>query len=118
MSMLATRRPFTSGGAGLGVVAFALTLLGHAPAASAQASTGSIVGTVRDASGAVLPGVSVTIRNEGTNASREVVTGAAGDYSAPLLPPGSYEVAAELTGFVKKLIHNVELQVNQTVRMD
>src|ERR687885_2427472 len=90
-------------------VAFALTLL-HAATLFAQSSTGTIVGTIRDSSGAVLPGVSVTIRNEGTNASRDVVTGASGDFSAPLLPPGSYEVAAELTGFGKKVARNIELQ--------
>ena len=98
-------------------VAFALTLL-HAAALFGQSSTGTIVGTIRDSSGGVLPGVSVTIRNEGTNVSRDVITGVSGDYSAPLLPPGSYEVSAELAGFGKKVARNIELQVNQTVRMD
>jgi hypothetical protein len=83
-----------------------------------QANTGAIVGTVRDASGAVMPGVSVTIRNEGTNSARTVVTSESGDYSAPLLPPGSYEVSAEIQGFNKAVFRNVQLQVNQTVRMD
>src|SRR5205823_1318425 len=73
---------------------------------------------IRDSSGGVLPGVSVTIRNEGTNVSRDVITGVSGDYSAPLLPPGSYEASAELAGFGKKVARNIELQVNQTVRMD
>jgi hypothetical protein len=83
-----------------------------------QANTGTIVGTVHDTSGAVLPGVSVTIRNEGTNIGRDVVSSASGDYSAPLLPPGNYEVSADLPGFVKKVIGNVQLQVNQTIRID
>ncbi|PYQ84855.1 MAG: hypothetical protein DMG02_29710 [Acidobacteria bacterium] len=99
-------------------VAFALTLLLHAAALFGQSSTGTIVGTIRDSSGGVLPGVSVTIRNEGTNVSRDVITGVSGDYSAPLLPPGSYEASAELAGFGKKVARNIELQVNQTVRMD
>jgi hypothetical protein len=83
-----------------------------------QASTGSILGTVHDATGAVLPGVSVIVRNEGTNASREVVSGAAGDYGVPLLPPGTYAISAELAGFVKNIVRGVQVQVNQTVRMD
>jgi hypothetical protein len=83
-----------------------------------QASTGAIVGTVHDGSGGVLPGVTITIRNEGTNASRTVVTTASGDYRAPLLPPGNYEISAELQGFDKTVLRNVQLQVNQTVRMN
>ena len=100
------------------IAAFGLTLLLNAPHVFGQASTGAIVGTVRDSSGGVLPGVSVTIRNEGTNATRAVVTGASGDYSAPLLQPGSYEVTTDLAGFGKKVAKNIQLQVNQTVRMD
>ena len=49
-------------------------------------STGGIVGTVRDATGAVIPGVSVTIRNSATNVARQTVTNAAGDYAVPQLP--------------------------------
>ena len=84
----------------------------------AQANTGTIVGTVRDSSGAVLASAPIKIRNEETNISRTVVTGAGGDYSAPLLPPGSYEVSAAVQGFSEAVFRNVELQVNQTVRMD
>lgn len=93
-------------------------LLLNAVSVVGQANTGTIVGAVHDATGGVLPGVSVTIRNEATNISRTVVTSASGDYSAPLLQPGSYEVSADLTGFVKKDIGNVQLQVNQTIRID
>ena len=46
------------------------------------------------------------------------MTTASGDYSAPLLPPGSYEIVAELQGFEKTVLRNVQLQVNQTVRMN
>ena len=48
-----------------------------------------------------MPGVTITIRNEGTNASRTVVTAASGDYSAPLLPPGLPAPAARFTGLAK-----------------
>ena len=46
------------------------------------------------------------------------MTTASGDYSAPLLPPGNYEIVAELQGFEKTVLRNVQLQVNQTVRMN
>jgi len=46
------------------------------------------------------------------------VTSASGDYSAPLLPPGSYEVSATAAGFNEAVFRNIRLQVNQTVRMD
>src|SRR5262245_12345272 len=95
-----------------------LVLLMSTVAAFGQANTGAMIGTVHDGSGGVMPGVTITIRNEGTNASRTVVTAASGDYSAPLLPPGNYEIVAELQGFDKTVIRNVQLQVNQTVRMN
>src|ERR1700730_3381837 len=101
-----------------GALAFVSMLLLDPVSLSGQASTGAIVGTVRDGSGAVLPGVAITIRNEGTNIARDVLTSASGDYSAPLLPPGSYEVSADLAGFGRRVARNVQLQVNQTVRMD
>jgi hypothetical protein len=101
-----------------GASVFLLMLLLDPVPLFGQANTGAIVGTVHDASGAVMAGVSVTIRNEGTNIGRTVLTSASGDYSAPLLPPGSYEVSADVAGFNKAVFRNVQLQVNQTVRMD
>lgn len=83
-----------------------------------QANTGAIVGTVHDDTGGVMPGVAITLRNEGTNISRTVVTSTSGDFSAPLLPPGAYEVSADVAGFSKSVFRNVQLQVDQTVRMN
>jgi hypothetical protein len=77
-----------------------LVLLLGTAAAFGQANTGAMVGTVHDGSGAVMPGVTITIRNEGTNASRTVVTTARGDYSAPLLPPGNYEITLKKEGYL------------------
>ena len=68
-------------------------------AAFAQSSTGSISGTVTDASGSVLPGVTVTATNTATGAARSVVSNATGHYEIPLLPPGVYRTVAELSGF-------------------
>lgn len=80
-------------------------LLSLAVAASASAQSqsinGTIEGTVTDESGAVLPGVTVTLTNVDTGDTRVVVTGASGLYRAPLLPLGTYRVGAELQGFKK-----------------
>jgi hypothetical protein len=67
--------------------------------AQSQAINGNIEGTVKDSSGAALPGVTVTITNTDTGAQRVVVSGGEGAYRAALLPLGSYDVRAELQGF-------------------
>src|SRR5262245_48086892 len=79
----------------------------------AQLPTGTILGVVRDATGAVLPGVTVTLRNTDTGATRTVVTGEAGAYRAPALAVGHYEVSAELPGFSTAIQRGVELTVTQ-----
>ncbi len=72
----------------------------YAPALWAQGQgTGSIEGVVTDPSGAVIPGVEVTIRNMGTNATRATITDDKGHYQADLLQPGDYEVSANQPGF-------------------
>jgi Carboxypeptidase regulatory-like domain len=83
-----------------------------------QDTTGTIVGTIRDASGAAMPNVSVTVRNVATNSIRTVRANGSGDYSVPLLPPGAYEIAAEQSGFQKAVYSGVNLEINQTVRVD
>jgi outer membrane receptor protein involved in Fe transport len=65
----------------------------------AQSSTGSISGTVKDDSGAALPGVTVTATNAATGVSRSTVTNASGYYQLALLPPATYSVEATLEGF-------------------
>jgi len=86
--------------------------------ALAVGPTGTIVGTVSDPSEAVIPKAQVTVRNQGTNATREVLTNDDGDFSVPLLPPGVYEVSAEKAGFRRSVYSNVSLNVDQTVRAD
>ncbi len=65
----------------------------------AQAPTGIISGTVTDQSGAVISGASITIVNKATAASRSIATNGQGLFSAPALPPGTYEVRGEMNGF-------------------
>ena len=88
------------------------------PPAGAQAVSGTILGFVQDSTGAVVPGATVTLVNTGTGFSRSVVTDASGEYTAPLIPTGTYTVTAELTGFKKVSKTNVQLGVDQKVRMD
>src|SRR3954463_13126804 len=67
----------------------------------AQTNTGQISGTIKDASGGVLPGVTVTVTNVGTGIARTAVTDEKGAYVITNLPVGTYKVAAELQGFKK-----------------
>ena len=60
--------------------------------AMAQTVTGTIVGTAMDQSGAVLPGVNVTVTNAATSIAKSAVTNDAGQYAVPFLQPGTYSV--------------------------
>src|SRR5258708_15316996 len=80
----------------------ALGLAAGSAVAQSQAVNGTIEGTIKDASGGLLPGVTVTVHNTDTGAQRVVVTDANGLYRAPLLPLGTYRVTAELSGFKKQ----------------
>jgi hypothetical protein len=84
----------------------------------AVGSTGTIIGTVTDSSGGVIPQAHVTVRSQATNAIRAVETNGEGDYSVPLLPPGLYRVSAERQGFRRSVYRDVTLDVDQTARVD
>src|SRR6266568_3515205 len=79
----------------------------------AQDITGSIVGTVLDATGAGVPSAKVSITNTDRNAViRTAVTDSEGNYSAPLLPVGTYSVSAEIKGFKKGVRTGIILNAN------
>jgi len=80
-------------------------------------STATLEGTVTDAQNAVVPGVTVTIRNKATNAERNTITDAAGKYVAASLSPGTYTVVAHLEGFQDQT-RDVILAVAQTTVID
>ena len=95
-----------------GTLLVALAALG---AGSAGAQTaGSLTGVVRDADGGVLPGVSVTASNVGTQLQQTVVSGPDGRYVLPQLPVGTYEVRAELAGFRTLRQSGIRLVVGET----
>src|SRR5262245_4591332 len=87
-------------------------------AAQSQAAGGTIEGTITDESGAVLPGASVTVRNPATGAVRDVHTDGAGRYSAPLLPVGTYEVTAALSGFATTRRPSLVLNIGAVLTVD
>ena len=87
-------------------------------AAHAQTVTGTIQGTATDTSGAVLPGVTVVIKNTETGAERVVVTNETGFYSAPFMPIGRYNATASLSGFGSVTKEAVPLGLNETRVVD
>ena len=89
-----------------------------APAALAQSVSGTILGTVTDSSGAIVAGAKVTIVNEGTALTRTVTSDANGEYTAPSLPTGTYTVMSEMTGFKALALSNIEVGVDQRVRIN
>jgi hypothetical protein len=101
--------------AGSAVLALAL----FAPmSAAAQVTTASVEGTVKDDSGAVLPGVTVTIVNEASGARRDTVTAENGRFRVAALQPGSYDVLAELTGFKAFARKGLTLEIGQEASVD
>ncbi len=93
------------------------TILLFSVCACAQ-TTAVITGTVTDASGAVIPNVKVTATNNGTGLARATQTGQTGVYTLPALPVGMYSVAAEVTGFKKKIATDILLEVEAERRVD
>ena len=85
--------------------------------AQSQATTGVIEGTITDASGGALPGVTVTVKNTATNYEQVVVTMAGGNFRALLLPLGPYDITASLQGFATTVQRGVNLSVGQTITL-
>ncbi len=87
-------------------------------AAPAQITTATIVGTISDPSGAVLPGAQITARNVETGLTRDVTSSEVGAYRIEFLPVGNYVVEVTAPGFKTASRSGIELQVNDTVRVD
>jgi hypothetical protein len=94
-----------------------VTVLISTPAA-AQTPTGTILGSIKDAQGGVVPGATVTATNLGTQYSRTVVTDTAGEYAMRLLPVGNYEVAVTMPGFKNFTQSGIALEVGRNARVD
>ena len=80
----------------LSVLGLLLAVVAHA---SAQQTTGEILGRVTDTSGGVLPGVTVVLKSNGVAGTQTAVTSGEGLYRFPVLPPGNYDLEYSLSGF-------------------
>src|SRR2546426_5455302 len=78
----------------------------------------SISGVIHDYTGAVIPGVTVTVTNPATNFTRNAISNEAGVYNFPALQPGRYDIKVELPGFRTITQKDVELQIQQSARID
>jgi len=87
-------------------------------AAFAQQTTGAIRGVVTDPAGALVANVSITASNNQTRARQVTRTGSSGNYTLPLLPPGSYDLSAEAPGFSKAVRSNVVVRITETEVVD
>jgi carboxypeptidase family protein len=76
---------------------------------------GTVTSEVRDATGAVIPDVQLTVRNMQTNVSRPVATNESGVYTVPALNPGIYEVRATKSGFQSATRSNIELRFSGAI---
>ena len=98
--------------------AFMGILLLLATSAQAQVATGTILGNVKDSSGAAVPGAQVTATNLGTQFSRTTTTDASGQYALRLLPLGDYKLEVTLSGFKNFAQTGILLEVGRTARID
>src|SRR5712691_10695787 len=98
------------------LIAVWLTL--GAGVAAGQSTFGSLLGTVRDSSGGVVSGCSISMENTGTSARRAALTDQNGSYSVPNLEPGVYEIKMSAPGFQLVTYTNVQLLARQSVRID
>ncbi|MFZ1929714.1 MAG: carboxypeptidase-like regulatory domain-containing protein, partial [Candidatus Sulfotelmatobacter sp.] len=92
---------------------FCALIRGHA-----QVDSGKIVGTVKDASGAIVSAATVTVTETQTNAEKKIDTNSAGEYVVTELKPGIYTVKAERAGFKTAVEAPFKLDINQVVRVD
>jgi hypothetical protein len=99
-------------------LAMALLLVLPALGAYAQYENGSLVGSIHDSSGAVIPNVNVTVTNNATGIVSNVTTNASGDYEVPSLRYGIYTVTAKAAGFSDAVAKDITISVGSRVRID
>src|SRR5213080_3964710 len=84
----------------------------------AQTATATIVGVVKDTSGALIPGVSITIKHTDTGQTRNAISSESGDYNVPLLPIGAYEITTAMPGFKQQVRSGINLVIGQQAVID
>ena len=83
-----------------------------------QAVTATLLGTITDTSGAVVPDATITATEVATSVARRTVSNQEGIYTIPYLPPGKYRVEVEVSGFKKSVRENIELRATISTRVD
>ncbi|MCH7804564.1 MAG: carboxypeptidase regulatory-like domain-containing protein, partial [Acidobacteria bacterium] len=101
----------------LWVILFALLVL-TTPWVAAQQSTATLAGTISDETGAVLPGVEITVRNVENGSTRTAITDDRGEYRVTNLAPGEYELRAQLPGFQTAVRSGIGLNVGRSVSLN
>ena len=91
------------------VLSVALVLCSASLALAQGSANSSLAGVVADAAGGVVPGATVTVKNNATGTTFETVTNTAGAFSIPVLDPGTYTVTVALSGFKTAVINDVRL---------
>ena len=102
----------------LSVVSLCIFLLCTRQSIFGQVDTGTISGTVYDSTGAVVPGVKVTIVAIATNQNRALTTDNAGRYTSGPLRPGVYKIEAEREGYKHLTSSNIQVQIQQAIALD
>src|SRR5262245_64020516 len=98
-----------------------LVVLGAGSAAVAQVTNASISGIVQDQSGALIPGVTITITNAETGVALNTLTNEAGAYGFPSIAPGTYSLSASLSGFKTATFKDLNVgraQVRQDFKLE
>ena len=85
---------------------------------AAHAQNAQVIGNIKDNTGGLAPGVTVTARNVETGLTRAAVTDGKGDYRLPALPPGRYTLTAELSGFSTETRSDIVLVIDQTATIN
>ena len=99
------------------LLGMSLALLALSSKANAQIS-GSVIGSVRDTSGASVPGATITQTNVNTNVTQKTESNSVGDYRFVLVPVGQYNVSAEKPGFAVTKVSNVTVVLGEATKVD
>src|SRR3989441_8419959 len=110
--------PFRSHARALTFLAVSVAILLWCAPIFSQTANGRIAGTVKDQSGALIPGAAVTITDVARGVARNLTTDEAGAYSAPNLIPGAYTIRAEFGGFRAFQRENIRVEVAQEINVD
>src|SRR2546428_813927 len=100
------------------VAAIAVLIVLQPCLAFAQTATGTIVGVVKDTSGALIPGVSIAVKHTDTGQTRTAISSDSGSYNVPLLPVGAYELTTTMPGFKQQVKPGINLVIGQKAEID